>query len=124
MSSRDIEGANLLYLPQAKIYRRSCALGPCVVTASEAEARQWEIHLVIERARAIVFQGQTSVSQIKRAFSELTGHLFRSQEFPRGAVLLTGTGIIPPDMFTLRAGDIIRIEISGIGRLENTVTVV
>jgi 2-dehydro-3-deoxy-D-arabinonate dehydratase len=125
MSSRDIEGENLLYLPQAKIYRRSCALGPCVVTgAGEADARRWEIHLVIERAGAVVFKGQTSVDQIKRSFAELTQHLFRSQDFPRGAILLTGTGIVPPDSFTLQGGDLVRIEISGIGQLENPVIVV
>jgi len=125
MSSRDIEGENLLYLPQAKTYRRSCALGPCVVIgAAEADARRWEIHLVIERAGAVVFNGQTSVAQIKRSFAELAQYLFRSQDFPRGAVLLTGTGLVPPDSFTLQGGDLVRIEISGIGQLENPVVVV
>jgi len=125
MSSRDIEGGNLLYLPQAKTYRRSCALGPCIVVGpSEEEARAWEIHLTIERNGAVVFQGQTSVAQIKRSFSELAQYLFRCQEFPRGAILLTGTGIVPPDTFTLQNGDLVRIAISGIGSLENPVTVV
>src|SRR5881275_3443089 len=102
MSSRDIEGANLLYLPQAKIYDGSCALGPWIhLGASETEARSWAIDLKILRQNAPVFSGQTSVSQIKRGFEELAGYLFRSQSFPYGAVLLTGTGIIPPDSFTL-----------------------
>src|SRR2546423_7984845 len=122
MSSRDIEGANLLYLPQAKIYQGSCALGPWIqLGASEAEARTWAIQLKIARRGSIVFTGQTSVSQIKRTFEELAGFLYRSQTFPFGAVLLTGTGVIPPDSFTLEPGDLIEIEISGIGVLRNSV---
>jgi 2-dehydro-3-deoxy-D-arabinonate dehydratase len=125
MSSRDIEGENLLYLPQAKIYEASCALGPCVtVGVTEAEARTWSIRLAIERGGAAVFQGETSVGQIKRAFSGLVEYLFRSQKFPHGAILLTGTGIVPPDGFTLAVGDVIKITISGIGTLENHVAVV
>ena len=125
MSSRDIEGENLLYLPQAKIYDRSCAVGPCVATGvSEAEARAWTIALHVRRSGAVIFQGDTSVANIKRTFEELVRYLFRSQTFPNGAVLLTGTGIIPPDGFTLLAGDEVQIEISGIGQLKNTVVVV
>jgi 2-dehydro-3-deoxy-D-arabinonate dehydratase len=125
MSSRDIEGENLLYLPQAKIYSRSCAIGPCIsVGDSEANARQWKIQITINRAGSSVFEGETSVSQIKRRFEELVEYLFRSQEFPHGAILLTGTGIVPPDGFTLQAADVIRINISGIGVLENPVVVV
>ncbi len=125
MSSRDIEGENLLYLPQAKIYERSCALGPCVtVGAGEPEARTWGIRLEIQREDQIVFHGETSVAQIKRTFAELVEYLFRSQKFPHGAVLLTGTGIVPPDGFTLAAGDRVRIRISGIGTLENPVAIV
>lgn len=125
MSSRDIEGENLLYLPQAKIYDRSCALGPFVtVGASEEEARSWKIEIGIHRAGAPVFSGETSVGQIKRTFSELIEYLFRSQKFPHGAVLLTGTGIVPPDGFTLAADDRVKIAISGIGTLENPVSVV
>jgi 2-dehydro-3-deoxy-D-arabinonate dehydratase len=125
MSSRDIEGENLLYLPQAKVYRRSCALGPWVVTgATEAEARSWQINLGIERGGATVFSGQTSVNQLKRSFAELAQFLFRSQEFPHGAALLTGTGIVPPDSFTLQPNDVVRINISGIGQLENPVMAV
>jgi 2-dehydro-3-deoxy-D-arabinonate dehydratase len=125
MSSRDIEGENLLYLPQAKIYHRSCALGPFVtVGAAETQARAWTIQLAIERSGEPAFQGETSVGQIKRGFGELAEFLFRSQKFPYGAVLLTGTGIVPPDTFILRPGDTVRISISGIGCLTNTVTVV
>jgi 2-dehydro-3-deoxy-D-arabinonate dehydratase len=125
MSSRDIEGENLLYLPQAKIYARSCALGPWIhLGASEEAARAWKIGLEIRRGGKTLFSGQTLVNQIKRRFEELAGFLFRSQEFRHGAVLLTGTGIVPPDSFTLQAGDVIRIEIGGIGVLQNSVTVV
>jgi 2-dehydro-3-deoxy-D-arabinonate dehydratase len=125
MSSRDIEGENLLYLPQAKIYEKSCAVGPVVVVGTnESEARTWKIQLTIERTGIRVFDGETSVSQIKRPFSELVQYLFRSQRFPNGAILLTGTGIVPPDTFTLQPDDKVTISISGIGILENTVAVV
>ncbi len=125
MSSRDIEGENLLYLPQAKTYRHSCALGPWIhLGASETDARAWKIRIVILRGGQSVFSGETSVGQIKRSFEELAGFLFRCQVFPHGAVLLTGTGIVPPDKFTLLANDVVEIEISGIGVLRNTVTVV
>jgi 2-dehydro-3-deoxy-D-arabinonate dehydratase len=125
MSSRDIEGENLLYLPQAKIYDRSCAAGPFIqVGATEAEAREWSIEIEIARAGRAVFRGETSVGRIKRTFTELAEYLFRSQTFPHGAVLLTGTGVVPGNEFTLEAGDVVRIEISGIGSLENTVALV
>ena len=125
MSSRDIEGENLLYLPQAKVYRHSCALGPWItVGVSEEEVRQWTIQIEIRRQGKPVFAGETSVAQIKRRFEELASYLFRSQEFPHGAVLLTGTGVVPPDGFTLQEGDVVRIEITGVGVLENTVVVV
>ena len=125
MSSRDIEGENLLYLPQAKIYAGSCALGPWIqLGATEAQARAWKIRLNIQRAGKSVFSGETSVGQIKRRFEELAGYLFRSQVFPHGAVLLTGTGIVPPGNFTLHEQDVVEIEITGIGMLRNTVAVV
>jgi len=125
MSSRDIEGENLLYLPQAKTYHRSCALGPWLVLSTpETQARNWQIQLTIEREGKTAFAGETSVNQIKRQFAELGEFLFRSQVFPHGAVLLTGTGIVPPEQFTLHAGDVIRIEISGLGVLQNPVQVV
>jgi len=125
MSSRDIEGENLLYLPQAKIYDRSCALGPWIhLGATEATAREWEIRIEIRRDRQVVFAGETSVSQIKRRFEQLAHFLFRSQQFPHGAILLTGTGVVPPDTFTLRNDDVIEIEITGIGSLRNPVVTV
>ena len=125
MSSRDIEGENLLYLPQAKTYRASCALGPWIrVGADEDEARSWSINLEIRRDGAPVFQGSTQVSQLKRSLDELAGWLHCCQDFPSGSMLLTGTGIVPPNEFTLAAGDRVIIEIDGIGRLENPVAVV
>lgn len=125
MSARDIEGENLLYLPQAKVYDRSCALGPWIVVGpTEPEARTWAIRLEIERAARVVFCGETSVGQIKRRFDELAQFLLRSQSFPHGAVLLTGTGVVPPDDFTLQPGDRVRIRIAGIGTLENAVIAV
>ncbi len=125
MSSRDIEGENLLYLPQAKIYTASCAVGPWIVAGpSEDDVRQWSIRLEIRRGEHVVFAGDTRAGQIKRPFSGLIEYLFRSQRFPNGAVLLTGAGVVPPDSFTLEAGDSVRISISGIGTLENPVAVV
>jgi len=125
MSARDIEGENLLYLPQAKIYNGSCALGPCIrIGAAEPEAREWDIQLTIKREGTGVFGGKTSVNKIKRSFEELAGFLFRCQTLPHGAVLLTGTGIVPPDQFTLQERDEVEIAISGIGVLRNPVAVV
>ena len=125
MSSRDIEGENLLYLPQAKTYNRSCALGPWITLGtSEAAVRDWKISIEIRRNTQSVFAGETSVGQIKRSFKELAGFLFRCQIFPDGAVLMTGTGIVPTETFTLQANDEIAIEISGIGILKNPVVVV
>jgi 2-dehydro-3-deoxy-D-arabinonate dehydratase len=125
MSSRDIEGENLLYLPQAKVYHRSCAVGPWIaVGAPEAVAREWTVRLDIQRAGRAVFTGETSVGNIKRGFQDLAAFLFRSQVFPHGAVLLTGTGIVPPDTFTLEEGDLVAIDVSGIGILRNPVVVV
>lgn len=125
MSSRDIEGENLLYLPQAKVYDRSCALGPWITLGTpEAAVREWVIRIKINRGEKTVFGGETSVNQIKRGFAELAGYLFRSQSFPHGAVLLTGTGVVPDEHFTLQPADRVRIEISGIGLLENEVTLV
>jgi 2-dehydro-3-deoxy-D-arabinonate dehydratase len=125
MSSRDIEGENLLYLPQAKTYHRACALGPWVLVGGDAARdRTRTIRLTISRGGATVFGGETSVSQIKRSFDELAGFLFRCQVFPQGAVLLTGTGIVPADTFTLQPDDRVRIEISVVGVLDNPVAVV
>ena len=125
MSSRDIEGENLLYLPQAKVYDRSCALGPWITLGTpEAAAREWVIRIKINRGGTTVFGGETSVNQIKRGFADLAGYLFRSQSFAHGAVLLTGTGVVPDEHFTLQPADRVSIEISGIGTLENEVTLV
>ena len=125
MSSRDIEGENLLYLPQAKMYERACAIGPCIVTgADETAIRQWTIGVEIIRSSETVFSGDTSINNIKRTFDELLDYLGRSQSFPHGAMLLTGTGVVPGDEFTLAAEDRIRVTISGIGTLENPVAIV
>jgi 2-dehydro-3-deoxy-D-arabinonate dehydratase len=125
MSSRDIEGENLLYLPQAKVYDRSCGLGPWIVLETdEAAIRGWTIGIQIVRDGRKVFAGSTGVSQIKRTFADLMEHLWRSQSFPHGVVLLTGTGVVPDESFTLAAGDTLTITIDGIGRLENHVVVV
>jgi len=125
MSSRDIEGENLLYLPQAKTYRGSCAIGPWItLDATEEQAREWIIKLAVQRGPKQVFAGETSVNQLKRSFGELVEFLFRCQTFPHGAVLLTGTGIVPPASFTLAGGDEVEIEINGIGKLKNSVVVV
>lgn len=122
MSSRDIEGENLLYLQQAKIYERSCAIGPCfVVGVTEEEVRRWTVRLEIRRSGELVFAGDTEIARIKRGFAELAEWLFRSQRFPQGAILLTGTGVVPPNEFTLSVGDRVGITIGGIGTLENTV---
>ena len=122
MSARDIEGENPLYLPQAKTYRQSCAVGPVVRLAdSPLDPASTAITLEIERGGAVVFSGETAVSEIHRTFDDLAAWLFRENEFPFGAMLLTGTGIIPPDQFTLEDGDEVAISISGIGTLRNPV---
>ncbi|MGH8639133.1 MAG: fumarylacetoacetate hydrolase family protein [Burkholderiales bacterium] len=125
MSSRDIEGENLLYLPQAKVYDRSCALGPWILLGvAEPAARDWTVRSTIIRAGEPVFSGETRLGNIKRSFAELAGYLCRSQTFPHGAVLLTGTGIVPADDFTLREHDVVEIEIAPIGVLRNSVVIV
>jgi 2-dehydro-3-deoxy-D-arabinonate dehydratase len=125
MSSRDIEGENLLYLPQAKVYDRSCALGPWIrLGVAEADARDWTVRSTIIRSGERVFSGETRLGNIKRSFEELVAYLFRSQTFPHGAVLLTGTGIVPPDDFTLLEHDVVEIEIAPIGVLRNSVVIV
>ncbi len=124
MSSRDIEGANPLYLPQAKVYTASCALGPGVVLGAVSGWPEASIALTIERDGAIAFEGETHTARIHRRLAELLAYLGRSSQYPDGAVLLTGTGVVPPDDFTLAAGDTITITIEGIGTLTNTVMVV
>jgi 2-dehydro-3-deoxy-D-arabinonate dehydratase len=121
MSSRDIEGENPLYLPQAKVYQRSCGLGPCVLLAKEPISPSTEISLQILRAGKTVFSGATALTKLKRTFATLLEYLYRDNVFPYGAFLLTGTGIVPPDEFTLQQQDEIHISIAGIGTLINTV---
>jgi 2-dehydro-3-deoxy-D-arabinonate dehydratase len=121
MSSRDIEGENPLYLPQAKVYDRSCALGPCLLIADEPLSAATEIALEIRRGGAAAFSGATTLKEMKRKPEELVEYLYRSNSFPHGSFLLTGTGIVPPDSFTLQLGDEIRITIPPIGTLANVV---
>jgi len=122
VSARDIEGANPLYLPQAKIYDGCCALGPAIVTVDEVGA---EPNLTIEceiiRAEETVFENSTSTAQMKRSMEELRSYLCRYNPLPIGAVCLTGTGIVPPDEFTLESGDLVEIRIEKIGTLRNRV---
>ena len=124
MSSRDIEGANPLYLPQAKVYRNSCALGPVVIPAERLDPHTLAIQLVIERGGETLFRGETSTARMRRNVKELVDWLFRSNDFPNGVYLLTGTGIIPPDEFSLQADDTVHITIEGIGTLTNLVKTV
>jgi 2-dehydro-3-deoxy-D-arabinonate dehydratase len=122
MSARDIEGENPLYLPQAKVYHHSCALGP-VITLTDAmpPLGQVTVRMIIERRGSKVFEGSTSLSQMARSCDDLIQWLARENSFPHGAVLLTGTGIVPPDDFSLVPGDLVTIDITGIGRLTNLV---
>jgi 2-dehydro-3-deoxy-D-arabinonate dehydratase len=121
MSSRDIEGENPLYLPQAKVYDGSCAIGPAVLVAESPLAKTTGIQLEISRDGKIAFHGSTTLAELKREPEQLIVYLFRELSFPRGVFLMTGTGIVPQDDFTLRSGDVIRISIDGIGTLENHV---
>ena len=122
MSARDIEGENPLYLPQAKIYEGSCALGPVITLAENMPVLdQVSIRMNIERRGSRVFEGGTSLRAMNRKLEDLVHWLGLENHFPHGAVLLTGTGVVPPDEFTLVDGDLITIEIAGIGRLVNRV---
>ncbi len=122
MSSRDIEGENPLYLPQAKVYDCSCALGPAITMAETMPPLEsLSISLRIARHGSEVYSGNTGAERMKRTGEELVSWLGRENSFPNGAILLTGTGVIPPDDFTLAVGDLIIIEIAGIGALENCV---
>jgi 2-dehydro-3-deoxy-D-arabinonate dehydratase len=122
MSSRDIEGENPLYLPQAKIYGNCCALGPLVVLREAvADPRDLQITLQISRAGSEIFRGEISTAKIVRSYAELIGFLGRDNLFPEGVVLLTGTGIVPPDQISIDHGDTVRITIAGIGSLVNPV---
>jgi 2-dehydro-3-deoxy-D-arabinonate dehydratase len=121
MSSRDIEGENPLYLPQAKVYDRSCAIGPCVLVSDEPLPKSTEIQLEIHRNGRVEFSGTTSLKELKRDPVQLVEFLYRNNSFPDGCFLFTGTGIVPPDAFTLQIKDEIRITIPPIGTLSNFV---
>ncbi|NLS79090.1 MAG: 2-hydroxyhepta-2,4-diene-1,7-dioate isomerase [Chloroflexi bacterium] len=122
MSSRDIEGENPLYLPQAKVFRHGCALGPAILIAREGvDPGNLAVKLHITRSGQTAFQGETHTSKIHRKLEELARYLGAYNDFPNGAFLLTGTGVVPPDDFTLQDGDVVSITIDGIGTLTNTV---
>jgi 2-dehydro-3-deoxy-D-arabinonate dehydratase len=122
MSSRDIEGENPLYLPQAKFYDGSCSLGPVVTLAGHLPPPgEVGIRLTIERSGVAVFAGATTLAMMHRTPESLVEWLGRETSFPDGVILFTGTGIVPPDDFTLAGGDVVSIEIDGIGRLVNAV---
>ena len=125
MSSRSIEGENPLYLPQAKVYNKSFSLGPCIVSAQQIrDPQNLKVDLIINRKGDNVFQGESSTSQMKRNVFELTEWLQKSNDLPPVAVLMTGTGIIPPQDFTLQEGDVVSISIEKIGTLTNKIVMV
>ena len=124
VSARDIEGENPLYLPQAKVYKQSCSLGPCVTVAAAMPPRESvRIRMAVSRGSTIAFEGETGLDRMARPLEELVDWLGRENEFPNGVILLTGTGVVPPDDFTLLAGDVVSISIDGIGTLTNPVVV-
>jgi 2-dehydro-3-deoxy-D-arabinonate dehydratase len=120
LSSRSIEGENPLYLPQAKVYAGSCVLGPCIVPAADIDG-PFDIRLSIERGGEVVFDGTTSTAKMRRTFDELADWLSRGMAFPAGVVLMTGTGLVPDEPFTLKPGDTVSIAIDPIGTLTHTV---
>jgi 2-dehydro-3-deoxy-D-arabinonate dehydratase len=122
VSSRDIEGENPLYLPQAKIYDGSCALGPAMFVSPHPLSGDTAIELRVTRGGSVVTEGRTTFSQMRRDPRELVEYLYREISFPTGCLLLTGTGIVPPDDFTLQPGDEVRIHVEPIGTLINTVS--
>jgi 2-dehydro-3-deoxy-D-arabinonate dehydratase len=121
MSSRSIEGENPLYLPQAKTYDACASLGPCIYVSNEALPRTTEIRMLIHRDNVLAFSGNVSLGQMKRSPEELVSWVYKACSFPKGCLIMTGTGIVPGADFTLQTGDTIRIEIDGIGSLENSV---
>ncbi|MES2375531.1 MAG: fumarylacetoacetate hydrolase family protein [Bacteroidota bacterium] len=121
MSSRSIEGENALYLPQAKTYDKSAAIGPCLYVIDSPISQETNISIVIKRGDKALYEGTTALSRMKRSLDELAGFLFRELSFPYGCYLMTGTCLVPPNDFTLEPGDIVEISIDGIGTLINTV---
>lgn len=121
MSSRSIEGENPLYLPQAKMYEGCAALGPCVYVPENPIARETTIEITIERGTFVMYNDSITINQMKRQHKELVAFLYRECSFPFGCFLMTGTGIVPPNNFTLSSGDVITITIENIGSLINTV---
>jgi len=123
LSSRDIEGENPLYLPQAKVFLRSCSFGPVLLwnTPAAGNPSEWKIELTIERDNAVAFKDSVSFSQFRRSISELISFLCKDNPVPDGTVLMTGTGIVPPDEFTLHSGDMVYINIDSIGTLTNPI---
>jgi 2-dehydro-3-deoxy-D-arabinonate dehydratase len=123
MSSRDIEGENPLYLPQAKCYDFAAAIGPCLLVPEKPIDPDSKIQMKIERDSKTVFEGDISINQMKRGHEELAGFLFREMSFPDGVYLMTGTCLVPDDTFTLQEGDVVSIEIEAIGILSNVVAI-
>jgi len=122
MSSRSIEGENPLYLPQAKVYERSAALGPCLYVPNEPLALSNCIHMSIARGGKEVYSGSVEIGRMKRSFTELAGYLYREMDFIPGCYLMTGTCLVPPNDFTLREEDRVEISIDGIGRMVNIIS--
>lgn len=120
MSSRDIEGANPLYLPQAKVYNRSCSIGDQIIICNVDAMRRLSVQIQIVRAGVTMFEGQTNIAQMKRGLEELVAYLYRELDFPHGAFLMTGTGVVPPESFSLQHGDLVKIVVGEIF-LENRI---
>jgi 2-dehydro-3-deoxy-D-arabinonate dehydratase len=120
VSSRDIEGENPLYLPQAKVYNGSCALGPGILLSEVDRLRDLPIQVTVTRAGIELFQGETRTGKMKRSFEDLVDHLGKGLDLPRGAFLMTGTGIVPPQEFSMERGDLVRITVGSL-TLENEV---
>ena len=121
MSSRSIEGENPLYLPQAKVYNRSTALGPCVLVMENGIPFNAPLSMTIERNGKSVFEGSTTIDQMKRSHQELVYYLYQELAFPHGCYLMTGTCVVPDNDFTLQSGDVVAITIEPIGTLVNVV---
>ncbi|MEO7049309.1 MAG: fumarylacetoacetate hydrolase family protein [Ferruginibacter sp.] len=121
MSSRSIEGENPLYLPQAKTYDGCAAVGPCIYLTDKPLSPDTKIQLVIKREDKVVFEGDIALSQMKRTVKELVSFVYKESSFPHGCLIMTGTGIVPGNDFTLQSGDVISITIENVGELTNTV---